>query len=55
MHIMIAYDNSTNAKQALEKTMQMFAALNPKVTLVSVIEDILGSSGANEELSLIHI
>lgn len=49
MHIMIAYDNSTNAKQALEKTMRMFAALNPKVTLVSVIEDILGSSGANEE------
>lgn len=49
MHIMIAYDNSTNAKHALEKTLQMFAALKPKVTLVSVVEDVLGSSGVNEE------
>ena len=49
MHIMIAYDNSTNAKHALEKTLQMFAALKPRVTLVSVVEDILGSSGVNEE------
>lgn len=48
MNIMIAYDNSTNAKNALEKTLQMFAALKPKVTLISVIEDVLGSSGVNE-------
>ncbi len=49
MNIMIAYDNSTNAKNALEKTLQMFAALKPKITLISVIEDVLGSSGVNEE------
>lgn len=49
MHIMVAYDNSTNAKQALEKTLQMFGALKPTITLVSVIEGVLGSSGVNEE------
>lgn len=52
MHIMIAYDNSTNAKQALEKTLQMFVTLKPKITLISVIEDVLGSSGVNEECYL---
>ena len=49
MNIMVAYDNSTNAKQALEKTLQMFAGLKPKITLVGVVEDVLGSSGVNEE------
>ena len=49
MNIMIAYDNSTNAKQALDKTLQMFAALKPNITLVGVVEDVLGSSGVNEE------
>lgn len=49
MNIMVAYDNSTNAKQALDKTLQMFAALKPKITLVGVVEDVLGSSGANED------
>lgn len=49
MNIMIAYDNSTNAKHALEKTLQMFAALKPKITLVGVVEDVLGSSGVNED------
>ncbi len=49
MHIMVAYDNSTNAKQALQKTLQMFGQLKPEITLISVIEDVLGSSGVNEE------
>ncbi|MDY0191264.1 MAG: universal stress protein [Desulfuromonas sp.] len=49
MNIMVAYDNSTNAKQALDKTLQMFAALKPKITLVGVVENVLGSSGVNEE------
>ncbi len=49
MNIMVAYDNSTNAKHALEKTLRMFAALKPKITLVGVVEDVLGSSGVNEE------
>lgn len=49
MHIMIAYDNSTNAKHALEKTLKMFAALKPSITLISVVEDVLGSSGVNED------
>lgn len=48
MNIMVAYDNSTNAKQALEKTLQMFAGLKPIITLVGVVEDVLGSSGVNE-------
>lgn len=49
MHIMVAYDNSTNAKHALEKTLKMFAALKPRITLISVVEDVLGSSGVNED------
>ncbi len=49
MNIMIAYDNSTNAKHALDKTLKMFAALKPSITLISVIEDVLGSSGVNED------
>lgn len=54
MNIMIAYDNSTNAKQALDKTLQMFAALQPKITLIGVVEDVLGSSGVNEERYIAH-
>lgn len=54
MHIMVAYDNSTNAKNALEKTLKMFAALKPSITLISVIEDVLGSSGVNEDSYLEH-
>ncbi len=49
MNIMVAYDNSKNAKHALDKTLHMFAALKPKITLVSVIENVLGSSGVNED------
>lgn len=54
MHIMVAYDNSTNAKHALQKTLQMFAELKPEITLISVIEDVLGSSGVNEDRYLEH-
>lgn len=49
MNIMVAYDNSTNAKFALEKTLAMFAALKPRITLIGVVENVLGSSGVNED------
>lgn len=49
MNIMFAYDNSTNAKQALEKTLKMFACMLPRVTLISVVDPSVGSSGVNQE------
>lgn len=40
MEIMLAYDHSRNSRIALEAIQQLFGALNPVVTLVSVVEDI---------------
>lgn len=49
MNIMFAYDNSTNAKQALDKTLKMFACMLPRVTLIAVVDPGAGSSGVNEQ------
>lgn len=49
MNIMFAYDNSTNAKQALDKTLKMFSCMLPRVTLIGVVDPTVGSSGVNEE------
>mgnify|MGYP000844873959 FL=1 len=49
MNIMFAYDNSTNARQALDKTLKMFACMLPRVTLIGVVDPSAGSSGVNEE------
>ncbi|WP_299670686.1 MFS transporter [uncultured Roseobacter sp.] len=48
MEIMLAYDHSRNARSALDAIKQMFAPLNPSVTLVSVVEDI-GSATAGAD------
>lgn len=49
MNIMFAYDNSTNAKQALDKTLKMFACMLPRVSLIAVVDPGAGSSGVNEK------
>ena len=48
MEIMLAYDNSRNARIALEAIVSMFGPLKPNVTLVSVVEDI-GSATADAD------
>ncbi|MGP1356473.1 universal stress protein [Roseicyclus sp.] len=49
MEIMLAYDHSRNARIALDAIREMFGALRPNVTLVSVIEDVgSATSGADD-------
>lgn len=49
MDIMLAYDNSRNARIALETVRTMFGPLKPTVTLISVVEDVgSGTSGADD-------
>jgi nucleotide-binding universal stress UspA family protein len=48
MDVMLAYDNSRNARIALDTVKAMFGALNPTVTLISVVEDV-GSSTAGAD------
>jgi nucleotide-binding universal stress UspA family protein len=48
MEVMLAYDNSRNARIALDTVKTMFGALKPTVTLISVVEDV-GSSTAGAD------
>lgn len=48
MDIMLAYDNSRNARIALDAVKTMFGPLKPTVTLVSVVEDV-GSATAGAD------
>lgn len=48
MEIMVAYDDSRNARIVLDTVRQMFGPLKPKVTLISVIEDV-GSTTAGAD------
>jgi len=48
VEIMLAYDDSRNARIALDTVRQMFAELKPTVTLISVIEDV-GSTTAGAD------
>ncbi|UAW99342.1 universal stress protein [Halopseudomonas nanhaiensis] len=50
MKIMIAYDNSRNARTALQKTVDMFRPLNPLIVLVGVVEGSLDTSSASPAL-----
>ena len=50
MRIMIAYDDSRNARKALDATMDMFAPIKPTFLLIGVIEGPLDTSDANPEL-----
>lgn len=50
MEIMLAYDNSRNARIALDAIKTMFGALSPSVTLVSVVEDVGSATAGADEL-----
>lgn len=49
MNIMLAYDDSRNARFALERTLEMFGALKPMLILIGVVEDSLDTSDVSEE------
>lgn len=48
MDVMLAYDNSRNARIALDTVRTMFGPLRPTVTLISVVEDV-GSATAGAD------
>jgi nucleotide-binding universal stress UspA family protein len=48
MHVLLAYDNSRNARIALDAVRDLLSALNPKITLISVVEDV-GSATADAD------
>ncbi len=50
MEIMLAYDDSRNARIALDTVRRMFAALKPTVTLISVIEDVGSTTAAADDM-----
>lgn len=50
MHVMLAYDNSRNARIALEAVRGMFGPLRPEVTLVSVVEEVGSATAEADEL-----
>lgn len=50
MKIMLAYDNSRNAKKALQTTVDMFKALQPVIILIGVVEESLDTSDASTAL-----
>jgi len=52
MHVMLAYDNSRNARIALDAVRDLLSALNPKITLISVVEDVGSATAGADELFL---
>lgn len=48
MELMLAYDNSRNARITLDAVKEMFGPLHPNVTLVTVVEDV-GSATADAD------
>jgi len=50
MEVMLAYDHSRNARIALDAVKRLFAHENPTVTLISVIEEPGGTTGAADEM-----
>jgi nucleotide-binding universal stress UspA family protein len=50
MEIMLAYDNSRNARIALDAISSMFGPLKPSVTLVSVVEDVGSATAGADDL-----
>lgn len=50
MHIMLAFDNSRNARIALEATIHLFSGSKAEITLVSVIEDPGSATAASDDM-----
>lgn len=50
IEIMLAYDHSRNARIALEAIREMFGTLTPRVTLISVVEDVSSATSGADDL-----
>lgn len=50
MELMLAYDNSRNARITLDAVKQMFGPLHPNVTLVTVVEDVGSATAGADDL-----
>jgi nucleotide-binding universal stress UspA family protein len=50
MELMLAYDDSRNARIALDAVKRMFGAVKPNVTLITVIEEPGGTSGREDDM-----
>ncbi len=50
MHVMLAYDNSRNARIALDAVRDLLSALTPKITLISIVEDVGSATAGADEL-----
>lgn len=50
MELMLAYDDSRNARIALDAVKNMFGPLKPNVTLVSVVEEVGSSTSSVDDL-----
>ncbi len=50
MELMLAFDNSRNARIALDAVKTLLGPLKPNVTLISVVEDVGSSTGAADDM-----
>lgn len=50
MDVMLAYDNSRNARIALDLVRGLFGPLGPTITLISVVEDVRSSTAEADDL-----
>ncbi|WP_114966948.1 universal stress protein [Alkalilacustris brevis] len=50
MHVLLAYDNSRNARIALAAVRDLLTPLKPVVTLISVVEDVGSATAEADEL-----
>lgn len=50
MEIMLAYDDSRNARIALDTVCRLFGSLNPSITLISVVEDVGSATAGADDL-----
>jgi len=50
MDIMLTYDNSRNARIALDYVRRTFGPLHPTITLISVVEDVGSSTAGADDL-----
>lgn len=50
MHVMLAYDNSRNSRIALDAVRDLLGPIRPRITLISVVEEVGSSTADADEL-----
>ncbi|MCC5982884.1 MAG: universal stress protein [Rhodobacteraceae bacterium] len=50
MHVMLAYDNSRNSRIALDAVRDLLGPMRPRITLISVVEEVGSSTADADEL-----